>query len=164
MIYLIRHARPARTGLLLGRLDEPLSGEPIAPSAYAVNAVYTSPLRRARATAEALFPQHAIIALDELTEISGGVWDGLAWNQIEQWWPELAAQRLQNWWSALPPGAEPRAAIEQRARAAWQHIASRPRPAAVIAHAGINAFLAHTAEGVSVEAFRQEYLEVKTYA
>lgn len=158
MIYLIRHARPARTGLLLGRVDEPLAKEPIAASALDVAAVYTSPLQRARATAAALFPRHDLIVIDDLTEIAGGEWDGLAWSEIEARWPALAAQRLEDWWSALPVGAETREAIEERATRAWQRITQGPRPAAVIAHAGINAFLANA--GI---AFVQDYLEVKTY-
>lgn len=164
MIHLIRHARPVRTGLLLGRADVPLVDQPIAPSPLTVAAVYSSPLLRARMTAEALFPGHAITLLDDLTEIGGGLWDGLAWSEIETRWPDLAARRVQDWWSELPPGAEPRSAIEQRAQVAWTRIATGPRPAAVIAHAGINAFLAQLGDGSAIESFRQEYLEVKTYA
>ena len=161
MIYLIRHARPARTGLLLGRVDEPLAVQQIAPSRLPVTTVYSSPLRRARATAAALFPGCAITVLDELNEISAGVWDGLAWSEIETRWPALAAERLTDWWSALPAGAETRAAIALRAQVAWSRMVQGPLPAAVVAHAGINAFLAHAADGSQIETFRQEYLEVK---
>ena len=164
MIHLIRHARPVRPGLLLGRADVPLANQPIAPSPLIVAAVYSSPLLRARRTAEALFPSHKITLLDDLAEIGGGAWDGLAWSEIETRWPALAARRLQDWWSELPPGAEPRTVVEQRAQAAWARIATGPRPAAVIAHAGLNAFLAQLGDGSAIESFRQEYLEVKTYA
>lgn len=163
MIHLIRHAKPSITGVLLGRADVPLAEGVTGACGLEAAAVYSSPLRRARETADRLFPGREIIVMAELTEITLGEWDGLTWSEIDARWPDLAARKVEDWWSVTPPGGESRAEVERRAARAWITLADGPMPAAVVAHSGINAFLANLAGGAAVEDFQQGYLEIKSY-
>jgi len=102
-MYLIRHgatanndARPVR---LQGRRTDPgLSdqGRDQAErtvrflSGHTIDAVYSSPLRRARETAEPIARAHglAVEIVDELIEVDVGVWEGRPWDEIERTDPE----------------------------------------------------------------------------
>ena len=124
LIHLIRHAEPTLSGVFLGRADPGLRSRP-QRSSVTVQCVFSSPLRRARDTASALFPSCEMVVLQELTEISLGEWDGLTWEEIEGRDPDLAAQKLADWNHVTPPGGESYAAIEGRARAAVADTAKR---------------------------------------
>src|SRR5688500_109239 len=106
-VFLVRHAEPAVTGVMLGQCDPPLSDDGRLAAAalkLPVSVAYSSPLLRARETAEAL--DVPVEVLDDLAEISYGEWDGKAWSEIERSDPELAARKLRNWKGTTPPGAE----------------------------------------------------------
>ncbi len=102
-LYLVRHGATAnnleRPVRLQGRrTDPPLSvegqeqarrtGELLA--GVAVDRVYSSPLLRARQTAEAIAARHgrAVETVDGLVEVDVGVWETLAWDEIEQRYPD----------------------------------------------------------------------------
>jgi alpha-ribazole phosphatase len=161
-IHLLRHAEPVVLGVLLGRADPPLRSLP-SPSELAVASVFSSPLRRARDTAIALFPAQPVVVLENLIEVSLGDWDGLAWADLERRDPELASKKLGDWFDVTPPGGENYAEIKNRATAALREIQTAKEPVAVVAHLGINAFLWHLLTGSPVAGFQQNYLEVKTY-
>ena len=163
LIHLIRHAEPTLSGVFLGRADPGLRLRP-QRSSVTVECVFSSPLRRARDTASALFPDCEMVVLNELTELSLGEWDGLTWEEIERRDPDLAAQKLADWNHVTPPGGESYAAIEGRARTAVEHfrIASANSAIAVVAHSGINAALWSQLTGHPPERFSQNYLEVIT--
>ncbi len=97
-LYLVRHgatannrARPPR---LQGRRTDPALSEEGRRQARrtadflahaAIRAVYSSPLARARQTAEAIAAPHtlAVEIVDDLTEIDVGDWEGRTWEEIE---------------------------------------------------------------------------------
>ena len=162
LIHLIRHAQTTISGVMLGRLDPPLLTPP-AKSELAVHSVFASPLYRAHATASALFPDQAIVIVENLTEISLGEWDGLSWEEIERRDPILAASKLDDWLGETPSGGEEYAAILTRGAVALQAIRQGTAPVAVVAHAGINAVLWHLLTGCPIAGFHQNYLEVKTH-
>ena len=102
--YLIRHgatannrAKPPR---LQGRRTDPgLSDEGHEQAARTaqflappcpIDAVFTSPLLRARQTAEAIATPHGLAAqiVEGLIEVDVGDWEGLSWEKIEQDHPE----------------------------------------------------------------------------
>ncbi|MDD4700387.1 MAG: histidine phosphatase family protein [Oscillospiraceae bacterium] len=64
-----------------------------------LNAVYTSPLKRTRLTAEAVNKYHGLpINIDSnLIEINGGVIEGLPWKELPEKYPEFARQ-----WNLAP--------------------------------------------------------------
>ena len=146
VIYLIRHLNPAA-----------LQGARLAPE---VVTVFSSPLLRARRTAEIFFPDREIEFLPELTEVSLGEWEGLAWQEIEARWPELAREKLRDWRGVNAPGAEAWVDFEARVATAWQQILAAPSPCAVVAHAGVNSVLSQLATGRDALQFSQQYGEV----
>lgn len=166
-LYLVRHAEPEITGVLLGRLDPGLTeaGRERARnglSGLSVAVAYSSPLRRARETAD-IIPAQERIVLDDLAELGLGEWDGLAWDQIERTYPELARRKLADWLGVTPPGGEPWGALEIRIGRALQRIASGPFPAAVVGHVAVNAEIARRLAGVDPVSFNQAYCEISEY-
>ena len=102
-LYLVRHgatannrAKPPR--LQGRRTDPPLSDEGLAQARQTgkfladspLGAVYSSPLLRARQTAEAIAEPHGlgVRPVDELIEVDVGQWEGRAWDEIERTDPE----------------------------------------------------------------------------
>jgi broad specificity phosphatase PhoE len=57
---------------------------------FPLSAVYSSPLLRARQTAEAIAEPHglAVEVVDDFIEIDVGAWEGRSWEEIEQTDPE----------------------------------------------------------------------------
>lgn len=152
IIYLIRHAEPeypAGERICLGcHVDVPLSrqgrrqAEQLrdAFSDIALEAAFTSPLLRARETAQVLgrgvLPVEVVPALREL---DGGVWDGLPFSEIYARWPEHFHGSCR---SEPPPGGESDQAGWVRGLDALCGIAGRiDRCAAVVAHSGLNRLL-----------------------
>lgn len=145
-LFLVRHAEPAITGVLLGSLDPPLSeaGRAHAEtlmSGVQLAIVYSSPLRRAIETAQLIAHSAPIEILEDLREISHGDWDGLAWNEIEARDPGLAARKLADWRGVTAPHGEPWNEFAARVNRAFEQIRRGPRPAAIVAHAAVNQLL-----------------------
>jgi alpha-ribazole phosphatase len=167
-LLLVRHAEPELTGVLLGRLDPPLS-EAGVREAHAqlagleVRIVYSSPLRRALETAQMIDCGAPLQVLEELAEIGLGEWDGLRWRDIERRDPDLARRKLDDWFRVSPPGGEPWPAFARRAARALDRIRAGPFPAAVVAHLAVNALLAHLVTGLDPATFKQEYCQTQTY-
>lgn len=117
-IYLIRHPRPdVAAGICYGQTDLELAeADAVKASAARLRkllpaqaALYSSPLRRCRALADALHP--APMFDDRLKEIHFGAWEMRAWDDIDR--AEIDA------WAAAtlehaPPGGESVAALYQR--------------------------------------------------
>ena len=130
-LYLIRHGEPdfpggehmciGRTDLALsplGRMQAALLGFELAER---VGRVYSSPLARARETAEGIAPAPEL--LPGLAEQDMGEWDGLRFSEIRRRWPELWARRESD--KTIPmPGAEPDSAALSRFSAAVEGIFS----------------------------------------
>ncbi len=157
-LFLIRHAEPERTGVMLGQLDPALSAAGVQQAAtlakLTVSIVWSSPLRRARQTAGLIGAP--VIELPELRELDQGEWTGKSWPEIEAQWPELAARKLENWIGIPAPEGEPWEIFVARIRTAWNRIRSGPEPAAIVAHQAVNAALLHLIEGRDPVAHSQE--------
>ena len=163
-LFLIRHAEPRIRGVFLGQLDPPLSesGRAQAHASRAnlhVAIAYTSPLRRARETAQSL-RQCPIQVVEALREIHQGEWTGKTWSEIEARWSDIVHRKRSDWLGVTPPGAEPWPQFFDRIRAAWQTIRQGPEPAAVVGHQAVNAALANLAAAHDPLAFSQHYAEV----
>ena len=114
-IYLIRHAMPdipfgerwcvgGQTDLPLNRLGRMQAALlPSMSELQGLNAVFCSPLSRARETALPLCPSPRVI--EGLEEQRMGVWDGLSFTEIMARFPERYAAREADL-SVLPEGAE----------------------------------------------------------
>jgi broad specificity phosphatase PhoE len=146
-LFVVRHSQPSITGVLLGQCDPPLSEAGRAQAASielgALAIVYSSPLKRAFETAQAIARGAPVQVLDDLREISYGTWDGLTWSAIEAADADLAARKLADWRGVTPPGGERWDDFEARVARALAAIRNGPRPAAVVAHAAVNRVLAN---------------------
>lgn len=154
-VYLIRHALPAfpnGSKMCLGITDIPLGRQGIeqakamAATLPPVTAVYSSPLRRAIQTAQAIGLPVQI--LSGLREIYAGDWDGLTFAEIRQRYPELyAARGLDK--TIPPPGSEDEEAALIRFRADLEQAAAEaPGDFAVVAHGGIIAKYLQSLTGI----------------
>jgi len=150
IFYCVRHGETVSNsqGRIQGQLDTELSavGQQQALAVAAalkhlpIDAVYSSPLRRALETAQAIADilRQGVISDPRLMEINAGVFQGLCWDEIERQYPAAARQ----WKSHDPdfciPGGETRRALMIRAGGAFAAIReSAGRAVVVVAHGGL---------------------------
>lgn len=125
---------------LNGRGQQQLAGVVDRLSEYAIRRIYTSDLRRARQTAEAI-ASHFGIGFEVrpgLREIYFGQWEGLSWSEIETRDPVMAKKWVEEYPNSTAPGGESVEQFERRVRAesAFLFAAATECPIAVVAHAG----------------------------
>ena len=162
-LLLIRHAETDMAGRFCGHSDPELSprgrqqlaGVVDRLSEYAIQQIYTSDLRRARQTAEAI-ASHFGIGVEVrpgLREIHFGLWEGLSWSEIEACDPVLAKSWAERYPNCTAPSGESLQRFERRARAegAFLFAAATECPIAVVAHAGFMRVLLTMFYGVSEE-------------
>jgi broad specificity phosphatase PhoE len=133
-IYLIRHGETDwnRAGLLQGTSDIPLNragrqqAERLAErlAGVSLDAAYTSPLRRARATAEAVLSGRALplVELPELREICYGLWQGRGAAPRGRCNPGLEWRWRSSPWRVRFPGGESLMEVEERVAGALRRI------------------------------------------
>src|SRR6266568_3306146 len=126
-LLLVRHATAEGNGRFKGHWDVSLSRagrrelgllcEKCSP--YPVRAVYSSDLRRARQTADAVGRSFGleVEGRPELREMDFGQWEGLTWNQIARRSPKLAALWIERFPRQAIPGAEPFGQFKKRVAA-----------------------------------------------
>lgn len=150
--YLVRHGQSVSNsaGRVQGREDVPLSPlgmqQAATMAAWAreiaveVEELWSSPLERARATAE---PIAAALGLelriwDQLAELHAGIFQGHLWADLETRFPEEVARWRSGDADYAIPGGESRAQLAARGRAALEVLAARDvRGMIVVAHGGI---------------------------
>ena len=152
IVYLLRHGTPWVEGEVkrcLGRSDPPLSpaggqqAEQLAAwfRGKALTAVYTSPLQRCRATAEAVAHACALpapIVCQDLRELDAGLWDGLTFAEIRERYPREYEQRGRDLAHTPPPEGESFAAAGARFSRCMAEVLAHSRgEIAVVAHAGV---------------------------
>ncbi len=114
-----------------------------------VSAVYTSPLERARRTAEIVAERLGVplTAVHDLRELSLGDWEGRTVEEISALPGDPYAQWVRDPVACPPPGAEPLPAVQARVMRAMADIAAahpNGQDVLVVCHGGvISAYLAH---------------------
>lgn len=98
-------------------------------AAFELDAVYTSPLRRARATAEAVRGVKEIPLYEEegLKEINAGVWEGMPLDEIEKRFPRELDLWRDALWDFRVEGSESGREVYQRTGAAFRKILEQAR-------------------------------------
>ena len=146
---LIRHAEPDESmrGRSYGRLDVPLSpvgraqAEGIAETLRdaRLDAVYTSPLRRALDTAAPLAEARGLepIAHEGLRELDFGVLEGSTFDDIARGLPELYESWMADPTETRFPDGESFADLRVRALAGAAEIRAEHESAAIVAHGGV---------------------------
>ncbi|MHB8476183.1 MAG: histidine phosphatase family protein [Steroidobacteraceae bacterium] len=109
-----------------------------------IGSIYTSPLNRARQTAQILADRLQIETVEDdprLAEINFGQWEGLTQSQVRQRWPALLKT-----WKSVPdavrfPGGETLHEARGRLRSFLQDIASQSTPhgggVLIVTHTGL---------------------------
>ena len=114
-----------------------------------IAAVYTSPLERARRTAEIAAAGLGVplTPVDDLRELSLGDWEGRTVEEIRALPGDPYEQWVRDPVACLPPGAEPLPEVQARVVSAMADIAARHpngQQVLVVCHGGvISAYLAH---------------------
>ncbi len=111
-----------------------------AADAPPIEELWSSPLRRARETAEAIAAATGLPLQidDELRELHAGIFQGHLWADLESRFPEAVARWRSGDADFAIPGGESRAQLAARGRAALERLAARPaRGMIVVAHGGI---------------------------
>lgn len=146
--YLIRHAEPDFPNgekMYLGqKADLPLSPAGLEQAAQLgrdfrsvkLDAVYTSPLLRARQTAAPIAGASVpLCELEALRELSAGEWDGCTFADVRAKYPQYFAQGVV---FSCPPGGESDEQGLARARRALAQIEREtPHSALIVAHAAL---------------------------
>lgn len=147
-VWVIRHASTAWSGVrFCGRSDPPLDDAGRRAAVELVRGlardvppgvtVVTSPLRRARDTADVI--AHVLgsdVRLDPAwQEADMGAIDGLTWDEVAARMPAVANALLRgeevDW-----PGGERHEAFVARVRGAWEAVRSAPGPTVIVTHGG----------------------------
>jgi len=132
-VYLARHGQTEWNvaGRRQGRLDSPLTAHGLVQarrnvsllSGQEIDVVFTSPLGRARGTAEILAAGLPVTVLDDLAEVSHGEWSGLTSAEIDAGWPGQRAAREAEKYRFRFPGGESYADADVRAGRALAEVA-----------------------------------------
>ena len=145
----IRHAETALAGTFCGHTDPPVNrrGHEQIDTLLSslrdseITTIYTSDLRRAHTTAQALAEAHTVplITRPALREINFGQWEGLTWQQIEALDQPAAQQWLDHYPSLPAPGGELFADFQTRilTEVATLQALAGDQIHAVVTHAGV---------------------------
>lgn len=131
-----------------------LAGD-LAPIAF--DAAYSSPLARARETADLVLAGRglAVQPVPELGEFGYGVWEGIGPDERRARWPELDARWAADPWNVALPGGDTLAALAHRVLPAWDRLLGMHPGGtiAVFAHGHVNRLILLHARGLPRDAF-----------
>ena len=115
-IYIVRHGQTenVKKGMCISQTDNSLNGVGIEQAkgliewrkAHPVSHIFSSPLKRCVETANIIAMEQKVEVCPELTEVSVGQWEGLAFDEIKKKWPQLYEERGQHLGTTAPPGGE----------------------------------------------------------
>lgn len=166
-LYLIRHGETAGDGVkrYKGSIDVPLSPRGHAQAARlaawmrtwtpALDAIYSSPLQRARDTARPLADAYGrdIATHPSFRERSFGEWEGMSFEEIRAAWPDAFTAWASDPLNHAPVGGESTRAVRDRVVPAIEGIVARHagERIAVVAHGGVNRVVLCHALGAPME-------------
>ena len=162
-ILLIRHAETDMAGTFCGHSDPELNDRGHAQlftliealRGQTVDAVYTSDLRRARTTADAIAKEfHADCSIrPALQEISFGDWEGLTWHEVERRDPAYADRWLAAYPNLPAPSGESFSEFEKRVLDAVKSLTEEVIGGniAIVSHGGVIRTVLRKLQGCSEE-------------
>lgn len=172
LCFLIRHGatdnnRAVPPRLQGRRTDPPLSAEGLEQSRRAAEAlaaepiacVFSSPLLRARQTAEAIaMPRGLEVEIDDgLIECDVGLWEGLSWEEVQERYPEAHAQFHRSPVENPYLGGENLLAVQSRVVPVIDNLLATNlgRAIAVVAHNVVNRCYLAAVLGLPLEFYRR---------
>ncbi len=168
-VFFVRHAETDMAGRFCGHSDPELNarGREQARGLLCTeqfDCVYTSDLRRAVSTAEAI--GCPVVLRPALREIYFGQWEGLSWEEIERADPDYAREWIARYPGLPAPGGESFAEFEARVLNEVNRLLDQRGPIAVVTHGGVLRVVLQHLQGCSEsEAWQrtQSYCCVVTY-
>jgi alpha-ribazole phosphatase/probable phosphoglycerate mutase len=147
-VLFIRHAETEMAGRFCGHSDPELNAQGRMQvtrlaqliSAEPIDTVYSSDLRRASGTAQAIAAVREIpqVLRPALREMGFGQWEGLRWEQIEQMDPAYAREWVERYPHLPAPSGESFQAFEARVlEEVHRLLDGSPAPIAVVTHGGV---------------------------
>jgi alpha-ribazole phosphatase/probable phosphoglycerate mutase len=147
-VFFIRHAETEMAGRYCGHSDPELNAQGRAQltklalllSTETFETIYSSDLRRAKSTAQAIAAGRSTprVLRPALREIDFGDWEGMSWEQIEQLDPDYAQKWMADYPNLPAPSGESFHAFETRILDEVSALLDRSRgPIAVVTHAGV---------------------------
>lgn len=162
-IYLVRHCRPdlPDTSMCIGITDIPLSREGFNQaealkryfSDKNINAIYSSPLGRAKETAEIIADNKFKVEIRKnLSELNMGKWDGMTFENIKQKYPQEYFERGENFENYVVEGGESMSMCRKRALAElWNILIYSSGNIIITAHAGVNRLILSELSGTNIK-------------
>ena len=148
-IHFVRHAETDMAGTFCGHSDPELNAKGRAQIGgilkklgdSGISAIYSSDLKRARQTAEAI-ADHLHLPVNErpgLREIFFGEWEGRTWSEVQAADPAMAGRWLEEYFTLPPPGGEAPAAFRARVLIETEFLrqAAAGGPIVVVTHGGV---------------------------
>ena len=179
-VFLIRHCRPQfaeNVGICLGRKDIPLSKEGIAEaeqlkryfSNISLRGIYSSPLIRARHTAEIIADNKMnVIIRNDFSELNMGKWDGMSFAEIKEKYPLEYIERGKDFQNYTVEDGESMADCQTRAvKELYNTVQETSGDILIVAHAGVNRAIISEILGTGIKdsfAFKHEYGSVNILA
>ncbi|MCM1981372.1 histidine phosphatase family protein [Lyngbya confervoides] len=163
-ILLVRHAESLGNlrGEIQGQQESPLSetgqqqaqqlAQYLQHQIWSPTHIYTSPLQRARQTAEILALGRPLLLESTLMEIHNGILEGLTWTEAQLQYPQLCEQLLASSDPLRIPGAESLQAVAKRSRQFWDKLGARHSDDDrlwIISHGGLLQYLIQVLLGCS---------------
>ncbi|MBI5829008.1 MAG: histidine phosphatase family protein [Chloroflexi bacterium] len=169
-LYLVRHGDTtwAEQNRFAGAADVPLSDlgrervDRLARrlSSFSLSAIYSSPLRRARETAEALARPHGltVFPMPQLREIDHGDWEGLTFEEVEARYPgEVAGWKADPLRCACVNGENGQSVLDRALPALERVIAAHPEHSiVVVSHKVVNRLLIARYLGLDPRGYREK--------
>ncbi len=176
-IYLVRHCRPdlPDTSMCIGITDIPLSREGLKQaeklkryfSDKNINTIYSSPLRRAKRTAEIIADNKFKVEIRKnLSELNMGKWDGMTFENIKQKYPQEYFERGENFENYVVEGGESMSMCRNRVLAElWSIVINSTGNIIITAHAGVNRLILSELSGIDIKkgfSLQKEYGTIST--
>jgi broad specificity phosphatase PhoE len=167
-VYLIRHAETEVTteDRFAGSRDLPLNDEGREHAeelgtrlgGFELDAIYSSPLRRALETAQVVAQPHGleVTVVAALRELDHGHWEGLTRQEVKQRFPQEYAAYERDSLDSAPAGGEPAHAVIERAAPALLEIvhAHPDQTVGVVSHKTTNRLLIAYFLGIDLKRYR----------
>jgi len=161
-VLFIRHAETEMVGRFCGHSDPDLNAQGQAQlvglaqalSTETIGGVYSSDLRRAQSTAQAIAAGRNVplTLRPALREIYFGEWDGLSWGEIEQMDPDYARRWVDGYPHITAPAGETFHNFEARVLDEVNDLIGRAAESiAVVTHAGVLRVVLRQLQGCSDE-------------
>lgn len=163
-VFLLRHCRPQLPkgiSICLGKKDIPLSDDGIIEaerlkeyfSNISLDSIYSSPLMRARHTAEIIADKKMNVKIKkDFSEFNVGKWDGMYFCEIKERFPLEYKERGENIENYIIEGGESMAACQERAiKGLYEILYETSGNVLIVAHLGINIAIISKILGISLK-------------